>query len=153
MLGLKSFPSFPRNPLLFGMLYRMDAVEQVGSGVRRIREICKDYGTAEPQFEIDENGITLRFLRPQLKDGVRVDEPQVGEQVSEQVVAILAACKDAPQNKQDLLTAAGLSNAYMNYKRHIVPLLELQLIEMTIPEKPTSRLQKYRLTAKGHSVM
>ena len=96
MLGFKSFP---RNPLLFGMLYRMDAVEQVGSGIRRIREICKEYGTAEPQFEIDEHGITLTFARPKLKDGVRVDNPQVSEQVgeqvceqvSEQVAAILSA--------------------------------------------------------------
>jgi len=158
MLGLKSFP---RNPLLFGMLYRMDAVEQVGSGIRRIREICKDYGIAEPVFEIDEHGVTLTLFRPRLKDGVRVDKPQVGEQVgeqvseqvSEQVATILAACKGAPRNKQDLLGAAGLSNAYMNYKRHLVPLLEQKLIEMTLPEKPNSRLQQYRLTAKGRAAI
>lgn len=37
----------------------------------------------------------------------------------------------------------------MNYKRHIVPLMERKLLEMTIPEKPNGRLQKYRLTDKG----
>jgi len=48
-LGVKSVP---RNPLLFGMFYRMGMVEQVGSGIKRIREMCRDYGVAEPVIEM-----------------------------------------------------------------------------------------------------
>ena len=36
---------------------------------------------------------------------------------------------------------------------YITPAIELGLIEMTIPDKPTSRLQKYRLTQAGHAVL
>ncbi len=71
LLGIKSIP---RNPLLFGMLYRMNAVEQVGSGVRRIREICKDYGVAKPDYEIREHWVTITFKRPELVNGVRIPE-------------------------------------------------------------------------------
>lgn len=44
-LGSKSVP---RNPSLFSMLYRMKLVEQIGSGIRRIRDACLEHGVAEP---------------------------------------------------------------------------------------------------------
>jgi predicted transcriptional regulator len=34
--------------------------------------------------------------------------------------------------------------------RYLHPALAAGLLEMTIPDKPNSRLQKYRLTEKGH---
>lgn len=46
--------------------------------------------------------------------------------------------------------------SYMNYrdrtkfrKKYIYPLLDAEIIQMTIPNKPNSRNQKYQLTAKG----
>jgi Fic family protein len=78
---------------------------------------------------------------------------QVGEQLSEQVVRLLRACSKTPQSKVGLLAAAGLANAYLNYKRHILPLIESELLERTLPDKPNSRLQKYRLTAKGRALL
>lgn len=77
---------------------------------------------------------------------------QVDAQVSEQVAKFIRACSDGPKTKAELLANAGLANAYLNYKRHILPLVESGLLEPTIPEKPNSRLQKYRLTEKGRSL-
>ena len=48
-LGVKSVP---RNRLLFNMFHRMGVVEQIGSGIRRIRQECLDYGVAEPLIEV-----------------------------------------------------------------------------------------------------
>ena len=54
-LGTKSMP---RNPLLFGMLYRMDVVENIGSGIRRIRDLCREHGVAAPTIEVSERWVT-----------------------------------------------------------------------------------------------
>ena len=80
-------------------------------------------------------------------------DEQVSEQVSEQVIRMLQHCLTQSRTKQELLASIGLSNAYLNYKRHIVPLLEQGLIAMTLPEKPQSRLQRYRLTPQGQALL
>ncbi len=55
--------SAPRNTLLFGTFYRMWLVEQVGSGICRIRELCRDCGVAEPGIQISEHWVTATFSR------------------------------------------------------------------------------------------
>ncbi len=61
--------------------------------------------------------------------------PQVGEQVGEQVLSMLRAVTTTPRTKRELLEVAGLADAYLNYKRHILPLLESGLIERTPPRQ------------------
>ena len=72
--------SRPRNALLFKLLYQMKAVEQVGSGIRRMRALCREHGCEEPQFRITNASVTVIFPRPdpqagaQREPGVRVAE-------------------------------------------------------------------------------
>lgn len=49
--------------------------------------------------------------------------------------------------------AFGLKSRRRLRETYIVPALSLGLIQYTIPEKPNSRLQKYRLTAKGRALL
>lgn len=55
--------SASRNPLLFGMFQRMRLVEQVGSGIERMRQAMKDQGLPEPQFSYDGMFI-VKLTRP-----------------------------------------------------------------------------------------
>ena len=51
--------------------------------------------------------------------------------------------------RKELQDALNLKNSEHFRKHYLLPALESGIIEMTIPDKPTSRMQKYRLTKKG----
>jgi len=56
--------SIPRNPLLFGMMQRMDLVEKVGSGLKRIHNMCREYPCTQPEIEADEEWYRFILRRP-----------------------------------------------------------------------------------------
>ena len=85
--------------------------------------------------------VVTKLLEAQVEAQVEMHAAQVGEQVneqvSEQVWCMLRSCLAESQSRFDLPNAAGLSDAYMNFRRHILSLLEQGLIERTIPENKT----------------
>ncbi|MBB3330261.1 ATP-dependent DNA helicase RecG [Halomonas campaniensis] len=166
-LGIKSIP---RNPLLFGMLHRMEAVEHIGSGIRRIRRLCSEYGVAEPEIEVSPHWFVLRFPRPVVAEEASQARPgpdatEVGDQagtksapsrlqvgtksaLSRHQVAILVKCHE-DQGITELMAVAGRSDRTKFRNQVLAPLLEEALLEMTIPDKPRSSKQRYRLTEHG----
>lgn len=62
---------------------------------------------------------------------------------------ILRACSRQPSSTQELLSVLGYDSRTGNFKRALTHLLEAGHIEMTLPSKPRSKKQKYRLTTKG----
>ena len=57
------------------------------------------------------------------------------------------------RGSSELLALLGLKSKGDLYSRFLLPSLQQGLIEYTIPGKPNSRLQKYRLTAKGRDAI
>lgn len=57
------------------------------------------------------------------------------------------------QSREEILKHLGLINHTSNFKNYIKPLLELEIIQLTIPDKPKSQLQKYTLTEKGRKLI
>jgi ATP-dependent DNA helicase RecG len=52
-------------------------------------------------------------------------------------------------SKQEIKDLLGLKNADYFRKAYLVPAVAAGLVEMTLPDQPNSRLQRYRLTALG----
>ena len=161
-LGVRSVP---RNRLLFGMFHRMGMVEQIGSGIRRIRQECLEYGVSEPLIEVSDNWVTTTFSRPAAAPaggagtGMTKPPPQRTEvregtksAPSRRQVEILRNCRTS-KSILEIMANAGRRDRTKFRRQVMQPLLDAGWLAMTIPDKPTSSRQKYRLTAAGRQLL
>ncbi len=128
--------SIPRNKELMRIYKDLDLVEQLGSGIPRILE-----SYSKECFRFSDN--FLRMIFPAADDVYR-ETPQVTPQVRD----LLNVFK-GEESRTELQKSLGLvdrKNFRINY---LNPALEEGLVELTIPDKPKSSKQKYRLTEKG----
>lgn len=86
----------------------------------------------------------LQALRETLDDA-----PQVAPQVTPQVAMLLGAIGSGERLRSDLQQQLGLSDRKSFRELYLAPALQAGLIEFTIPDRPNSRLQAYRLTELG----
>ena len=81
--------SRPRNPLLFSMMERMDLVENIGSGIKRMRHEMEAYSLPEPLIMAEDTWFSIAFMRKGLHDavmgGIEPSKQKVGERVGERV--------------------------------------------------------------------
>jgi len=89
----------------------------------------------------------IEFMLQIISDTIQSD--QVNDQVSDQVNCLISVMSKESYKAVELMDLLGLSHRPTFRKNYLRPALEMRLIERTIPDKPNSRLQKYRLTAKG----
>lgn len=163
---MKSGVSKIRNPVIARVFRELKLIEQWGSGVRNILHQSREMGLPEPL--VQEIGMRLRFTvflaRPIVLDKQQVGSrsgnaarpdlrAQSGAQSGAQSEAVLLALSGAPLSAAELMHLLGLETKTGAFKRKIKELLQQALIEYTLPDKPTSRLQKYRLSEYGKAYL
>ena len=145
-LGRKSIR---RNPLIADLLHRIDFIEKAGTGIRRIRDGAREQDCPEPEFEAD------RFVTVTLRPNPEVREVSGDDRVTPQVTPEVAGqvrllwVLSGEMTRQSLQEALGLKHRDHFNEIYLTPALEAGLIEMTIPDKPRSSKQRYRLTPMG----
>jgi Fic family protein len=70
---------------------------------------------------------------------------QVGDQVSDQVRALLKCLAKQPRTALACMKKLGLNHRPTFRKNYLQPAMDAGLIERTLPDKPNSSLQRYRL--------
>lgn len=150
--------SIRRNELIADLFHRMDKGERAGTGIRRMNEAMKAAGQPQPEFSFG-TFCTITFKRPDFSTEVglipeskSLADPVTGE-VTGEVYRLLNILVTSSLTRTEIQSALEL-NSQANFRdRYLEPALKKVLIEMSLPNKPTSRLQKFRLTEKGRAVL
>lgn len=107
---------------------------------------CMDAGLPEPDFTVSDGFVTIVRRAP--AKAVQV-AGEVAPEVTPEVRLMRVLRRE--MTRKELQQALGLRDDEHFRTAYLLPALEAGLIEMTLPDKPTSRLQSYRLTDKGRA--
>ena len=140
-----------RNPTLTEHASHILPYRGMGSGIPRALE-------AWPRIDLVDdpagNQFTAVAWRPEAEWRSGAGGDQVTDQVTDQVppeIGRLLMAMEGEMKRAELQEALGLKHTPHFRDAYLRPALEAGLIELTIPDKPNSRLQKYRLTATGNA--
>lgn len=130
---------------LFAYLPLETVIREQQEKYYKVLAICDKAGNSTAFIEF-----LLRILLTALHE---IDETdQVADQVTDQVTKLIFILrKHGPLSASDAVKRLNLSHRPTFRANYLRPAITAGLVEPTIPDKPNSRLQKYRLTAEGCS--
>lgn len=120
-------------------------LEELSHFLNRLSDQVNDQDKTSDSKESEILKNTLARLNDQASDqAVQIIESQLNDKV----LAILNVLEE-PKKRVEILEHIGLRNHSDNREKYLDPLVKLGWIEMTIPEKPTHKDQKYKRTIQG----
>ncbi|MEZ4567586.1 MAG: ATP-binding protein [Desulfobacterales bacterium] len=136
-----------RNHVIARVFRELNLIEQWGSGIPRILREAKKLGL--PDLQMEELGMRMRvtvFLTEQIN--IQPAAPEVTGEVRR-----LLAVMSGDMKRKEIQAALGLKHEDHFREAYLIPGLRAGLIEMTIPDKPRSSNQRYRITALGKETL
>jgi len=138
-----------RNRVIARTFRELGHMEEWGSGYKRVVDFCHENGYLIPEWQ--EVGPTIRVTilpHPDVQEISPHDTPHDTPHVTPHVEQLLILC-ETPSGRAVLQKHLGVKDRKYFYQAYLTPALEAGLLELTIPDKPKSKLQKYRLTSLG----
>jgi ATP-dependent DNA helicase RecG len=135
-------------------LKELDLTEGRSTGIPKNLKVMAANGSPAPLFEPDDDRLSFVIRLPchPLVVGEMTPTEQVTAQVTEQVtreVQRLLGALVGEMSRQQLLDALGMTHREHFRSAFLKPALDAGVVEMTLPDKPNSRHQRYRRTALG----
>lgn len=144
MLDPVQFRPYSKNPPIAKVFREVSLADELGSGMRNTYKYTKLYSGAEPQFIEGDLFQTIIPLKPVATEKVGPASTQVTTQDSTQdrLTKLLDFCS-VPRSREELQQFYGISTREYFRKQVLNPLLDSGKLKRTIPDKPSSRNQKY----------
>jgi len=146
-----------RNRRIGEFFKELKMTEGRSTGIKKILDAMAKNGSPKPEFEFDEEHTYFQVKLPihgeVLKENsVKSDLiPQVTPQVTPQVKKLLSIL-DNEMSREELMSILSLKDRKNFRVMYLNPAMESSLVELTIPDKPKSSKQRYRLTDLGKNL-
>lgn len=130
-----------RNPVIADLFHRMKYMERRGSGLRKIISETEKLPGYKEEYKPEFSSTASDFM---------VTLKNVNYHLSQSVMdtthdKILVFCA-IPHTKSEIAEHCGYKNTKNFTKRYLHPLLNNGMLQMTLPDKPRSKNQKYITT-------
>ena len=165
----RALPRRYRNRRIGEFLKELGMTEGRSTGIPKILHAMEQNGSPPPEFEFDEDHsyFMVRLpVHPQARTLESAQGTDKGGQPKAQsesrlesrlesalAAKVLLLLKNNEMGKAGMAPGLGHKTVSGELHKQVKRLLGLDLIAMTIPDKPNSRLQRYRLTAKGRELL
>lgn len=153
----KPHESRPWNPIIANVFYRAGIIERWGMGTLNIIDWCVENGNPPPTWNDSSGSVFVSFLPAVLPD-IMESEKSADERMKDQEGTKSGLSRDQVEilhflSEEQLITelmeSVGRANRTKFRDQVLNPLIVSGMVEMTIPDKPRSSKQRYRLTEKG----
>jgi len=156
VLDPTNFTPFPKNPVIGAFFREIHRADELGSGMRKMMRYGKAYGGADPEM-IEGDVFRIVVKVPEFGaagEGSVTPEvtPEAAPDVTPEVRRMLSVIS-GEMTRGEIQEKLGLKDEKHFRENYQQVAVKLGLVEMTIPDKPRSSKQKYRLTEKGRRVL
>ena len=149
---LRPHDSASENSRIAHAMYLAGYIERLGSGTIDMLKRCAKAGLAPPEFAVRSSRFEVKLRRP---DRERWVPPSVAStsrleaRLSLLEAKVLGLLNECERSKAELSHALGQRRASGPLHQAVRRLLDEGWIERTVPDRPSSRLQKYRRVRDG----
>ena len=133
-----------RNPVMVTAMEVLEQTENRYSGIPRIRHAMRELSLPEPVFS-DRRGTFTVILYNQREMSPQAQGKREAEEQEDTVYdpkELLAFCQE-PRTRKEIIAYLNISSSQYALRKYLDPLVRCVAIQLTIPEKPKSRKQKY----------
>ena len=126
-------------------MYLAGYIELLGTGTIDILRLAKTSGLKEPEF-VEDDEFRVIVYRPEMKPVLTTpyDTPQVTTEI-ERLIKVL----QHEMGRAEMQRSLRLTNSKYFRESYLQMAVNYGVVEMTLPDKPQSKNQKYRLTVLG----